>query len=739
MSHQTCFYVWTPTNRLNMCRILYENDWNLPDNQDAIVQWDTKNVSFKDYALLLRSMGIRNWKWPLALLNQDLEYIDPFSPDLTIEQKMMIAAECKNSPWYHFREITRIPGSTLDNPIYFLANRSNMSLFWLYFNHISVCLEQLRQTGKTFAVNTLDAYLLNISSIGGRTLLLTKDDKLRAETLTEIKSIFDLFPDYLHHHARGDIANREEINVEFFDNNYKGLIAQNNPIAADKTGRGHKIENTRTDEAAYLFYIEIAIRTMLAATDAAVELAKKKGIPYGNIFMSTSGKKDDRDGEYMYNYFHNAAYWSEGFLDCKDEIELEKVIRVSSKDSKTLRVHAVFSHRMLGRTDEWLIETATKNGYVIGSDPFLRDYMNQWTSGSQNSPFTVDEAKRVRDSQRDVAKDGFMDISKHGSIVTRWYIPEDRVEQIMNMEHTVCGVDTSDGMGRDDIALHIRNLRTGDTIASSGINEINLMTVAEFLVDLLFRFPKMTMIIESRSSARAIIDFMHKKMIIKRMDPFRRLFNVCVQEHVAYPERYEEIQKGNNAFSEAFLEQYKKFFGFATSSSGSHSRSELYGTTMRAAVKFTGDLVKDKPTINQLLALIIKNGRVDHPPGGHDDLCVAWLLTYWFMSLGRNLQYYGIPSGYVLSANTLVNSSVNKEELYQAALSQKAKNRVGELIDQIKAERDPNVVERLLFEVEAVKSFLGPQHEVSVSVDDMIAKLKKEKMIKGFAKRSLFG
>ncbi len=972
---------------------LFEEDWDRYPR--AVLDYNCPNRSFLNYSLLLKEMGIRNWKFPIALINSDLLGKDPHSPNLSLEEMAMFSEEFRLNPWSYFRLCARAPGSTPETPIYFTANRSNMSMYWLYFNHITVCLVQPRQTGKTFGSTSLDAYLLNIGSVGGRTLLLTKDEGLRAKTLTEIKKLEDLFPVYLKQHSKNDIGNREEINVSSLDNNYKALVARNDPIAADKTGRGHTVENTRVDETAYLFHLEIAMKSLLPATTAARQVAERRGNPYGNIFMTTAGKKDERDGQYAYNYFHDAAPWSEHYMNAKNIDELRALIKGASRDGKVLRVHCVFSHRQLGYTDEWLRNTAAENN--SSGEAYERDYLNIWTSGSQHSPFTTEDATRVRNSQKEIA---YAHIHPVGQIVIRWYHDEDTILGLLRSRHVICAVDTSDGIGRDDIAVSFRDLSNGELLGACTINEINLMTVAQFFVELLFAFSKLTMIIERRNQAASIVDYMHKKLLERGIDPFKRMYNEVVQNYVEFPDRYREICK-TNQIDEFFLAQYKKYFGFTTTGTGTTARSELYGTTLRQAIKYTGDAVKDKPTIDQLLSLTIRNGRIDHPVGGHDDLCfvgstlvrtidgnrpiselkigdlvltregykpilhiyysqkeviskfgltgtsnhpfitpsgivsfedlnqatvvytwneklssiteksitdilnqkennfkdiiivttrikkllspytdkygktimvlfqkvmkyiiktitilttqmkiwnvfpqetigentlhlnnldtrevfelekkgilingvkkiqkklkntleitgrkvqeykngvklilnwlkkfikplprkvskpenvkenvynlcvsecheyfvndilvhncVAWLLTYWFMVNGRNLQHYGIPSGYVLSENKTINSSASQEELYQLELAKRARNYLEYLMTKLDNERDSHVIERIAIEIENVKKTMGHNNEIALTVDTMLGNIRKNKQTQSVVKQSLFG
>lgn len=711
--------------------ILFMEDWERFPG--AFLDYESPNISFLKFSLLLKEMGVKNYNWPLCTIYPELRGVDPFDPSLSTDLKILVASECKVNPWYYLRNVARIPGSTVDNPIRFEANRSNMSVMWLFFNHITICLVQPRQTGKTFTVSTLDNYLLNVRSEGGRTLMVTKSEDLRAKTLTEIRVLEEMLPPYLKVHHKTDIGNREEINVSALDNNYKAFIARNDPIAADKTGRGHTVENVRVDEAAYLFWIEILMKTLMPATTAARRLAILRDNPYSSIFTTTAGKKDERDGKYMHSYFQNGAPWTEFLYDSQNEDMLKAAVRSSSRDGKYLRVFMQFNHRQLGYTDQWLEETARETGST--GEAFERDFLNIWTSGSQYSPFSTDTSKKIRESEKDAQ---FAEISIYGQIVTRWYLKEDKIKPFMANEHTIMSVDTSDAMGRDEFSIQILSLKTGQQLASCGVNEINLITVAHFLVDLLVRFPKMTLIIERRNQAATIVDFMHKQLIAVGIDPFRRMYNLCVQEHLEYQERYKEIQNPRNHSNEGFLAQFKRFFGFVTSGSGTNSRGELYGNTLQQAVKYIGTAIYDKQTIDQLLSLVVINGRVDHPAGGHDDLVISWLLAAWFMLHGKNLQYYGIPAGYVLSQNTVLTSSSTREEMIQNEQTRRAKEHIERMIELIKVEKDPYVVERMLFEIEHVKSFLGPHHEVSVATDNMINEIKNSKRSQMQVRRPIF-
>ncbi len=176
--------------------ILFAEDWS--KYPSAQPDFTTRNRSFISLAAKYKSIGIKNHTFILALVNQSLKGIDPFDPNLTKEQEAAIAYECKINFWYFIREVARVPGRSGDDSVPLEANRGNIALFWLFFNHIATMLIQIRQTGKSLNSDMLMSYLLNIRCKGTHINLITKDDTLRAANLERLKDIISEYPDYLN-------------------------------------------------------------------------------------------------------------------------------------------------------------------------------------------------------------------------------------------------------------------------------------------------------------------------------------------------------------------------------------------------------------------------------------------------------------------------------------------------------------------------------------------------------------
>jgi len=699
--------------------ILFFEDWDKYPN--AIVDTKTRNNSFLRMSSLYKNMGIKNHAFILQLHDQSLQGVDPFDPNLTIDQKIDIAVECKNNFFYFVREIARSPDGSYSNPISFKANRGNMALYWLFLNHVMTILVQIRQTGKSFSIDVMMTYLLNIGCTNTILSLLTKDDTLRARNLERLKKIELELPHYLKQRTKNDIGNTEELRIKSMDNTYIGYLPNKSPKMAERVGRGGTSPIFEIDEAAYISNIAISLPAILASGTAIRDISRQQNTPYGTILATTAGKKDDPDGRYVYNLLSDSAIYSDLFLDAANVDELYKLIARNSPKG-LVQVNCTFSHRQLGYTDEWL-KNAMQAAKAEG-DAAERDFLNMWTSGTQLSPLSIPISKSIRDSQN---SDYSNEITSPYGYITRWFIKLNEIKQRMSISHYTLGVDSSDAVGGDDIAIILRDIKTGEVLAAGNYNETNLITFSEWLANWLITYENITLIIERRSTGAMIIDYLLLMLPNKGIDPFKRIYNKAVQEAEEFPERFKEISRPMFSRSADIYVRYKKLFGFATSATGATSRSELYSVTLLNAAKLTGSLVKDPKTIDQILSLVVRNGRVDHTEAGNDDLCIAWLLSFWIMSQGKNVIFYGINSRDILSLNRPIDALSDPIAKYDHERNLRLKIEIERLVEAIKLERDDYLVSRYERKLLSLANDLIEADKQSLSVDNLILTLRDER------------
>lgn len=714
--------------------VLYLEDWlRYPGSKP---NYDTKNESYLKLAGTYYAMGVKNYAFMLALHDQSLKDVDPFSPFLTELEMVKIAIECKINPWYYFREIAKVPARSGSDAVPLLANRGNIALYWCFFNHVMTYLVQIRQTGKSISTDVLDSYLLNIRCRGTTINLLTKDDALRSENIQRLKDIIDEMPFYLKQRSKKDLDNTELINISSLGNWYKAHLPQKAKKFALNTGRGMSSPIFRVDEGPFQANIEISLPAALAAGVAMRNKARANNEPYGTTLTTTAGKKDDPDGRYFYQQICAAAEWTEKFFDAKDATELEVMIRAVSRGLKEkmrvgdevirgeFAVNITMNHRQLGYDDAWLL-TALEETKSVG-DAADRDFFNRWTSGSLSSPLSIQQMEIIRGSQKEPL---YVEDCKIGSfrVPCRWYIPKDSIEMYMAKNSSILSADTSDGAGGDDISLSLTDVKTGMLIASFNVNQVNLLAFSEWVCERwIIQCPNVTLIPERRSSAIALIDHLLLILPDRGIDPFKRIFNRIVNDPDENKTAYEEIKLPLSRRPHDIYVRYKKAFGWATSGGGMTSRSDLYSTTLISAARNCGHMVNDKTTIDQILSLETRNGRVDHAPGEHDDAVIGWLLGHWMLTKAKNLLHYGIQVTDILSRNRGGSENggvITKEQREQIFYRDKIK----ELLGKLEQEQSEIISMKIENELRFYNSKLIIEENEVLSLDELISKTKETK------------
>jgi len=695
--------------------ILFLDDWK--KHKGAIADVTTTNKSFLHYVALLRNMKIKNHAFPLALHNRLLQGVDPFDPRLDDETIMMITEEVATNPWYFLREIMRIPISGSSDANVFAANRGNISVFWLFFNHITTYLIQPRQTGKSVTADSLYIGLI-LAWVENVTIhVITKDSTLRAENIERIKKIIGALPQYLNLRGKKDPNTSEFITVKENKNTLRFHLGQKSEQAAIQTGRGLTTPIFGIDEFAFIYNIDITLPLALSSMNDAVDKARINGIPYGRLFYTTPGYLETKSGKYAYRVYNEAMRWTETLYDLKDQAELESVVEKHSGLGNVVLVE--MNHRQLGYTDDWMrrkINEALAEGARAAADFLLK-----WDKGSTTSALDKWMIKLVDKSIREPDHE---EISKTGYIL-RWYITEEEKQRLKNRSFVI-GLDTSDAIGNDDIGFVARDVIDGSTIVAGKFNKTNLADFAIFVFDFMMEYPKSVLIPERKSSGMMITDSIARLMNKSGINVFTRIFNWVVND--AQPEQLGDIA----SVGYGMYEDNKKSFGYGTSSGGRAARDNLYGETLFNSVKFTGHKTYDKDLANQMIKLEKKNNRIDHTNLDHDDLVIAHMLTFWFLNNARNLNFYGINASLVLSGVDIQDEEqknvLEKEE--EARYREEVILVIEELLKELSSTKNHIIAARLKTKINLLKNKLGDRVAASLNLDARIQEVAETMSVK---------
>ena len=669
-------------------------------------------------------MGVKHWYGCLALVNPELEGVSVKDPKLSLETKAIIDDEMFSNHWFFFREIVNVPqDGTIPGP--FLINRGTFALLWSFFNNIDFALLMIRQQGKSIVILCLIVYLTRILK-NSRTILLTKDAGLRIEHVRKLKDIRDTIPKYLWLPSKNppDADNTETFTYNTRGNKLITCIGQNNEAGAENGGRGMTAARLKSDETAYTPFIRSMLPAALGATGTARKIAEAAGIPFGNSFTTTPGKRDDPDGKYVYDLFHNGYYWDESLLDVGDRDKVIEIILNNCTGDRVL-LHGPFTHRQLGISDLELYQLmANATGTY---EQKLRDYGMQWTAGTLSSPLTREEIDRIDKSK---SQPLYKEIFPKGWVLN-WYYKENEIAEKLKVKHIV-GLDTSDGIGRDSISLVIINSETLELAAESVVKETNLVIYTDWLVNLLVKYLNLILVIERKSSAPTMIDTLLIRLPLAGIDPARRMYNTIIQNREDNDHDLNEFLRIVRPKDESFYALYRKYFGFNTSGS---SRDDLYGDVLKNAIKVAGSNIRSTRLCAELLGLVIKNERIDHKASGHDDTVIAWLLACWFMFHGRRLDYYGVSNRALAKRQLYGDNALDIDDadlLAEEEAQQELSDEIYNLCTQIATNRNPFLKTSLERTLRVKLSKLKLDTSQATTISELQELVRKDKLHKRF-------
>lgn len=703
--------------------VLFESDWK---RFRVYADFNTRNDTFLKLAHLYRDeLKVKNWKFHLALLQPELSGVDPYAENLDLTTKAKIAYECKFNPWYYFREVARIPQSG-PVPSPFLANRGNIALYWSFFNHINFGLLQPRQTGKSVSTDVLMVGLMFIWGFKTVINLITKDAKLRDANIERLKQMRELLPDYIDMIDKNDTDNSETLTCVRLDNRYKTAVARNDKMAADRLGRGLTVPIIQFDEFAYLSRMFESLPVAMAGASAARDAARRQGQFFGNIFTTTAGNVTTRDGAFAHKFMTGGAIWTESYFDLANQAAVELVVEKGTT-GKTPLIYGSFNHRQLGRDDLWLYRTLRES--ASSGEIADRDFFNIWTVGGEGSPLTDAEKKILKEAMRDSE---YNEHTENGYMI-RWYIPKHEIADRMARCHVVMGCDPSELLGPDTDATGLVGIdaETHEVLFAGRFNETSVSLLATFIADLLIKYPGITWVPERKSTGISLIDIVILILHSKGIDPFRRIFNRVVDESNILETEYETVRTTPvSQRTPQFYDRYKRHFGFNTSGGGRYSRNALYKDSLSNSVAIGGRNMNDKQLITEMLALVLKNGRIDHTSDEHDDMVVSMLLAHWTCIRGQNLDYYGInPKTIFIKAKTRDVEPTNVE-VFRDNQNAKYRKEFDDLIERLKGEPNRMLATKLEMRLRAISRWIDVDEAHGMGIDAMIQQVHDERVRK---------
>lgn len=582
-------------------------------------QFETSNKSFLEMHYYLKAIGIQRNAFHLILFDADLRGVNPRDPNLNQIMKVKILRECMINYWYFIREVVRVPeqGGAIGDGKPYQLHRGNLAMNFGFIMNWNMFVELPRQFGKSIGACIYYLWVYNFGTTNSEIMFMNKKQEDSKLNLQRVKDIRSALPRYLRMNeiqkADGTYAPKKDAAVSMTNDNTKNTIKAM-PGARSKTnatslGRGCTQPLQWYDEYAFTLHNKTIYMSATPAFSTASANAKKNGKPYGILITTTPGDLTTEEGENAFNTKNLATPFNEAFYDYSIE-KLNELLQVNTSSSF---FYIRFTYKQLGRGKEYFKEMVT----ALEKDwpTIRREVLLEWTTASDNSPFTKQDLDTVKALVREPITtlpllNGmfFIDIYKPMDVVTMRWPP-------------IIGVDVAGGYQQDSSAITIIDSKTTDVIACLNCNYISLPDLAKVIYQLVIQYmPNAIVNIERNGIGHGVLQTLVKTKIKRNL-------------YYEYKEKVlEERFRGNTINKRTGT---VKCYGYDNTAK---TRGEILMPILRDRM----DNYKSKfisPIIYEELCTleIKKNGRIEHCDKGHDDQIFSYLAALYVWYEGKDL------------------------------------------------------------------------------------------------------
>ena len=593
--------------------------------------WKTKNQSFLDLYKDLKTLGVKNNKFFLALYDKTLEDFDPFQAVVPLEMQARIVREVIINPWYYLREIARIPVD--GKPICpgggspFIIDRNSAATWWLYLHGIDTYSSKPRQCGKTQDALQKINYSYNYGAMAATITMANKDLTLNKMNLARLKAQRDMLPLYLQMKNVFDTETlkytKETSNVTSMKNpitknNIILLPTANSEAKADGLGRGYTSSIQFWDEFDWTPFNTKIIDTSVFAFNTASDNAKRNKSLYGRIFTSTPGNIDSRDGQSADEFIKgNAETGARGMLKWTDDmfdIPIEKIIQQVHSKSYNGIVFVEHTWKQLKKSYEWYEKAC--EGVRYNPEQIAREINLQRMRGTTRSPFRRTDIMYLISNMLEATDK--VDYSENFSPILIY-------DKINRRTPYILSIDPAEGLSGDNMSMVLINPYTEKPIAEFETPYITQPKMAKMVVRFMDAYcPRSLIVVENnkgRELLHCLLDTKYAANVWFDTDKLGTKESVNPRE----PDTSGE-----------------KALGFNTNTK---TRPLLY-EVLESMVSEEPHKICTKLLVDSVCSLERSpTGRIAAAAGHHDDMTMAFLIGIFVRRRATNLEDWGIVPG----------------------------------------------------------------------------------------------
>ena len=449
------------------------------------------------------------------------------------------------------------------------------------------------------------------------------------------------------------------------------------PAMANKVGKGGTFSIEFFDEVAVYPNLELVLGAAAPAFKTASDNARKGGFPTYVYMTSTPPDMSTAQGEFLYKLVKTQALKFEPYMFDLSTKQLTSLLRNKAKNNY---FYVTYSYKELGFSDDWALEHLRN---TTSQWLFERDILLKWKKNLKDSPFNMIDLEKIEDmvyekknytaipllfDPRDFAEFG----SDNLSIKSKLNTLEELVleckffdagglsfSEILNKYRfdrisLACDVSAGYGDNRDSSTICGSDVITGETVFTFKSNRLDPFIFALVIYYVIKKyFPNALLTIERNSYGEAVIS---------------ELVYTSVERNLYYTPKSSDVL----SVSQKMVKRGDLLYGVYNIQKIRHI---LFGVICAKMVREYKRIIKSYEIYEEISTLVLKDERIDHKSGCHDDLLVAKLLSLYPLMFDNNIEaFFKIPKLILMSDDTLalINAGVivssvteRKKEVYE--------------------------------------------------------------------------
>ena len=585
--------------------------------QVIYIHKETTNQSFIDMHHYLKSKGIQNNDFFLALIDAGLAGVDPRDPNLNQYMKGRIMRECQLNYWYFLREVVRIPdqGGTVGSGKRYGLHRGNLAMNFLFVLNFNQFVEMPRQHGKTSAALCRYLWVYNFGTSNSEIMFIHKDHTGSKKNLKDLKAIRDALPSYLQMSSAVNNEGKKlkvpntVVTVQHPYNNNKitTFPSARTKDAANNLGRGSTMPLQYYDEFAFMPYNREVYLAAAPAFSTASQNAKRNRAPYGMLLTTTPGDLLTDSGAYAYDIRNKATPWIENYYDFTYQ-QLEELKNSNTNNSFFM---ISYTYQQLGSGQDYfkrMVLEMNKDWVAI-----RREVMLEWAETATDCPFAQEDLDIIKLHVKDPIRTIFFGKFKQ----YQFNIYED-----LDLSYPpIIGVDVSGATFNDSSAITVIDSHTTRVCATLNCNFIPADDLAQVIYELVTKYMPNAIINCERNGGfgTAVI---------------QRLVKTSVKKNLYWEIKDKVIEESFNGGRVQKQNRKVKVYGL---DSTKNIRARLIEILMERVMyhkdKFVAPILLEEMRAMQ----VKKNGKVEHSDRSHDDQVFSYLMALYVWYEGHNL------------------------------------------------------------------------------------------------------